>query len=92
MEMDLRTWRINLRIASLLLFSVVLLSSRSSGDPVSPYTIMVGTLATLALAASAVRYVPRRASVASVLVFRPRIRSLPSSLDGSRVASRNTAE
>jgi hypothetical protein len=53
---------------------------------------MVGTLATLALAASAVRYVPRRASVARVLVFRPRIRSLPPSLDGSRVASRNTAE
>jgi len=91
METDLRTRRINLRIASLLLFSVVLLSSGPSGDPFSPYTFMVGTLATLALAASAVRY-PRRAPAARVLVFRPGMRSLPSSLDGSRVASRHTAE
>jgi len=90
--MDLRTRRINLRIASLLLFSVALISWRSSGDPVSPYTIIVGTLAMLALAASAVRYVPRRTPVARVLVFRPRIRSLPSSRDGSPVASSHRAK
>jgi hypothetical protein len=50
--------RINLGVASLLLFSVALLSCRSSGDPVSASTMIVGTLATLALAASAFRYVP----------------------------------
>jgi hypothetical protein len=46
--------RINLGAASLLLFSVTLLSCRSSGYPVSPYTIIVGTLAALALAAAAI--------------------------------------
>jgi len=87
-----RAQRINLGVASLLLFSVALLSCRSSADPVSPYTIIVVTLAALALAASAVRYAPRRAPVARVLVFGPRIWSLPSSLDRSPVASRHTAE
>jgi hypothetical protein len=69
--------RINLGVASLLLFSVALLSCRSSGDPVSPYMIIIGTLAALALAAAAVRYAPRRAPVARVLVFKPRIWSFP---------------
>ena len=88
----IKAQRINLAAAGLLLFSVALLSCRSSGEPVSPYTIIVGTLAALALAASAVRYVPRRAPVARVLVFRPCVWSLPSSLDRSPIASRHTAE
>jgi len=96
MEMDLRslvkTRRLNLGIASLLLFSVALISWRSSGDPLSPYTMVVGTLAMLALAASAVGYVPRRAPVARVLVFRQRIWSFPSSRDGSPVASSHRAK
>ena len=72
-----RAQRINLGVASLLLFSVALLSRRSSGDPVSSYTIMIGTLAALALAAAAIRYAPQRAPVARVLVFKPRIWSFP---------------
>jgi hypothetical protein len=54
--------------------------------------MVVGTLAMLALAASAVGYVPRRAPVARVLVFRQPIRSFPSSRDGSPVASSHRAK
>lgn len=86
------TQRINLGVAGLLLFSVALLSCDSSGDPVSPYTIIVASLAMLALAASWVRYVPRRAPVARLLVFTPRILSASSSSDGSPIASRYKAE